>query len=244
MRLLLTGAVAAFIACVAPAFPSASDDVLARSRAMYASLKSYADTGVVLYEYGNAASPVRDQHTFKTFFRKPRHFYFDFLKGGKPGGERVVVWSDDHAFHSWGSGLGIENTYPKGTGNSAFVTSIYPTYGSIVMISPLLFPGAGLIGALEEFEPSGVEGVEIVAGRKCHKVAGIAKSRYISGREVNVRRMTAWIDAETLLVRKVLEDTPRGSIAGTVARRTTSFDPQANPTLDDARFRFTPPATQ
>ena len=51
-----------------------------------------------------------------------------------------------------------------------------------------------------------------------------------------------WVDVETALVRKVLEDAPEGSAAGTVSRVTTTFEPQANPTLDAARFRFTPPA--
>jgi len=52
------------------------------------------------------------------------------------------------------------------------------------------------------------------------------------------------VDVETQLVRQVQEDTPRGVPAGTVLRITTTFEPQANPTLDDARFRFTPPLTQ
>jgi hypothetical protein len=52
--------------------------------------------------------------------------------------------------------------------------------------------------------------------------------------------MTVWIDAQTLLVRRVFEDTAEGT--GSDANRfTTTFEPQANPTLDDARFAFTPP---
>jgi hypothetical protein len=32
--------------------------------------------------------------------------------------------------------------------------------------------------------------------------------------------------------------------AGTVMRVTTTFEPRANPTLDDAGFRFAPPSSQ
>ena len=244
MRSLLTCAVAAFLACLDSTAPSASEDVLARSRAMYASLKSYSDTGEVLYEYGGSASPGRDRHTFRTYFRSPRHFFFEFTKGAKPGGARLVVWGDGEAFHTWWSTTGVENTYPRGTGRTAFTSSAYTTAGSVVQISPFLFPGAGLVGTLEEFESSAVDSTEIVDGRMCHKLSGVARSRYISGHETNVRRTSVWIDVESLLVRKVFEDTPRGTPAGNVSRVTTSFEPQANPSLDDSRFRFTPPSTQ
>jgi hypothetical protein len=43
------------------------------------------------------------------------------------------------------------------------------------------------------------------------------------------------------LVRRVFEDAGQGMPAGSINRTTTSFDPQINLTLDDARFAFTPP---
>ena len=51
--------------------------------------------------------------------------------------------------------------------------------------------------------------------------------------------MTVWIDAESLLIRKVVE-VPKDVLPGQIARVTTTFQPQANPKLDDARFTFTP----
>jgi outer membrane lipoprotein-sorting protein len=110
-------------------------------------------------------------------------------------------------------------------------------------LAPLLFPQAGLQGTLTEVATTTDEGFEIINGRRCHKLSGIAKSVYSqTGRETNVRRITVWIDAETMLVRKVFEDTPSGGPAGNVMRYTTTFEPQANPTLDDLKFRFVPPA--
>ena len=59
----------------------AQDDLLARSMAMYAGLRSYSDTGTVVSEYGpSAASLVREVHTFSTFYRAPRQFMLDFSK--------------------------------------------------------------------------------------------------------------------------------------------------------------------
>lgn len=222
----------------------ASDDPLAQSRAVYAALKSYADTGTVLQEFGPAAAPVRERHAFKTYYRAPRHFFFDFTKGEKPGGIRFVIWGDGEAFHTWWSTTGLEETYPRGSGARAFVLSTHPTVGSSVLISPLLFAGAGLIGTLEELANVSLQGTETIGGRQCHKLAGVARSRYATGHEVNIRRTTVWIDVQSLLVRRVFEDTPRGTPAGSVSRVTTTFEPQANPTLDSSRFRFAVPSPQ
>lgn len=242
--LWLTAAVASALmpAGGRPVESAAAQDVLAQSRAAYAALTSYVDTGTLVHEFGSATDPSREQHTFRTSFRKPRHFLFDFLKGGRPDGERVVVWSDDEAFHSWWSATGVEGNYPRGQGTTAFVATTPQTLGSSVLIAPLLFQGAGLVGTLEELGDVEVNGTETVGGRTCHRLVGVARSRYATGREVNVRRTTVWIDTESLLVRKVFEDTPRGTSPVLVSRRTMTFVPQANPTLDDSRFRFVPPA--
>jgi outer membrane lipoprotein-sorting protein len=217
----------------------ADEDILVRSRKMYASLKSYADSGVVDYEFGQSSAPQRERYTCRTSYRAPRRFFFDFTKS-TPGG-RFVVWGDGDAFHTWWAATGVEDTHPRGTGARAFVLSTPQTSGASVLISPLLFPGAGLIGTLEEFADGAVEGTEMVGGRNCHKIVGVARSRYATGNETNVRRTTVWVDAETLLVRRVFEDTPRGTPTSLVSRRTTTLEPQADPPLDDSRFHFTPP---
>jgi hypothetical protein len=52
-----------------------------------------------------------------------------------------------------------------------------------------------------------------------------------------------WIDAESLLLRKIVEDTPRGSPGGIIDRVTTIFEPRANPDLKGVQFRFSIPAS-
>jgi hypothetical protein len=236
--LILLGAIAGLLSAWA-AFPGAADDALVRSRATYGALKSYADTGTVDYEYGPSNAPLRERYTFKTVYRAPRHFLFDFTKGIPAG--RFVVWGDGEAFHTWWSATGIHDTHPRGSGSRAFVLSSQPTAGASVLITPLLFQGAGLVGTLEELRDVTEEGTDVIGGRKHHRLAGVARTRYVSGNETNVRRTMIWIDAETLLIRRVFEDTPRGTVASSVSRLTTTFDPVANPPLDDGRFRFSPP---
>jgi outer membrane lipoprotein-sorting protein len=59
---------------------------------------------------------------------------------------------------------------------------------------------------------------------------------------VNVRKLTFWIDTESLLIRKVLEEWK--ALPGERNRTITTYEPQANPALDDAKFAFKPPAPQ
>lgn len=222
-----------------------AQDVFARARAVYTALKSYSDTGTVLFEFGPAASLSTERHVFRTYYRAPRHYFFDFTEDKKAGGERHVIWSDDESFHAWHSLIGVETTYPKGQGGGAFAVASVGTAGSIMKIAPLLFPRADLAGTLTEAAELVDAGFEIVGGRRCHKLTGVAKSVYAkTGHETNVRRITIWIDAETMLVRKVFEDTPKGGIAGNVLRYTTTFEPVANPHLDDSKFRFVVPLSQ
>jgi len=230
-------------ACVFAGSPQAAeDDILARSRAMYASLKSYADTGVVVHE---SAYTSVGRHTFRTYYRAPRHFFFEFVEDKALGGSRVAVWCDGGDFQTWWSDTGNHNVYPKGQGAQAFVGATYPTLGSATQIASQLFANAGLVSTLAELDEMTSAGTELVNGRSAHKLTGIARSTYgATGRQVNVRRTTVWIDAETLLVRKIFEDTPKGGPAGSRNRITITFEPQANPTLDDSRFRFVVPSLQ
>lgn len=216
----------------------ASDDVLERSRAAYAALRSYADTGVITVETGSAGSALSvERHTFSTRYRAPRHFYLEFTKDPNAASERLVIWCDGGDFQSWWSATGVHEVYSGGRGASAFSTSVFPTHGAGYQIPPLIFPAAEMHGPLVDIKDVRVEGVEDVGGRRSHKLAGVVQAHFGAA-----RRTTVWIDADTLLVRKIVEDTPAGSASGEVGRVTTTFEPQANPELEDGRFRFTVPS--
>ena len=194
-------------------------------------------------EFGPVGGTIKERHTFNTYYRSPRYFHFDFTKHQKA--DRIVVWSDETAFHTWWQTTGVETTYPKGQGSSAFITATPLTKNAVTQIAPLLFSQAGLVGTLTEFADASVVATETVGGRKCHKLVGIARSVYGATQHVvNVRKTTVWIDAETYLVRKIVEDAPRGTPTGTVLRVTTTFQPQGNPKLEDRHFVFVPPSVQ
>ena len=73
-------------------------------------------------------------------------------------------------------------------------------------------------------------------------MVGTAAAYYPTGQRTGIRPVTVWIDTDTRLVRRVLEDTPEGYGDGKATLRVTlDYQPQANQALDDSRFQFTPP---
>jgi hypothetical protein len=217
-------------------------DVLAQSRAKYAAMKSYADTGVVTTEFAlsRAAPPTVERNSFRTVYSAPRRFLLDFKKGA--GGERLVIWGDGENFHTWWSATGVHEVYPRGQGANAFALSSLPTLGAAMAVPPLLFSQAGLHGVLTDFELVRSEGVETLDGRSCYRLVGTVGLAYGTGAVSGGRSTTIWIDVDTLLVGKMLEDTPAGSGADMVDRVITRFQPQNNPPVDPAVFQFIIPA--
>ena len=222
---------------------AAADDILSRSIAAYGALKSYADTGAIVNEFAANAS---QRHTFTTYYRAPRQYYFEFVADQRAGAGHTVMWCDGGDFQSWSSTLGLHQTYPRGSNTvlSGFAAAGAPTLRTISLITGLLFANSGMLSTVLEFgEDYTVEGIEDVGGHRCHKLVGMARSMYAKTQRVtNVRRTIIWIDTESLLVRKVFEDTPEGSPLTAVNRTTVTLDPRANPTLEDARFTYTVPA--
>jgi uncharacterized protein DUF2092 len=215
-----------------PRGASDGDDILKRARAMYGDLRSYADTGVAIHEYGSATT---DEFKFVTRFnRSPRRFYLE-----SSGGE-YIIWADPDAFHTWAKLTGDQYDYPNPNNAPAIALSGQQTHGASNVVPPLLYSKAALGGVFQNFTDQTVDGIETVGGHRCHRILGTTRDVYAAtGREVNVRKLTVWIDADSLLIRKVREEWK--PLPGQRSRNTYVFEPQANPTIDDSRFRFTPP---
>ena len=85
------------------------------------------------------------------------------------------------------------------------------------------------------------DGFETVNGRRWFRILGVERWRYPNGRVTGTRAITLWIDAETYLIHKVVQDTPRSMPRAAVNRRTTMIKHRASPTLEPAQFRFAVP---
>jgi outer membrane lipoprotein-sorting protein len=208
--------------------------ILQRTRSAYTALSSYSDTGVVLSEYGTSS---KDRHTFSTYFtRAPRHFVFDFHK---QSGDRYVVWGDPDAFHTWWKTTGNQTDYPNPNNAPAINQSGYSTAQSISKLPALLYGKDALQGLLTNFVDTALDGTEEIGSRKCYRIVGRASDFYGTGKEVNIHKLTVWIDAESYLVREVREESK--ALPGQISRVTTTFEPQANPKIDDKHLQFAPP---
>jgi hypothetical protein len=239
---------------VALAAPGSGSDVLARSIALYPKLKSYADTGTVVVE---TTGKNWERYKFKTYFRQNADYsdlYFDFQGLQWKSGEliadmpntRRVLWMTNGELQSFNQETRAHESFPRDSGRQPGVLqgAGSQTRGASILIPSLIYAKANLPGTILQIQQSSDAGFETVNGHRCHKVTGMAAAYYPSGQITSVRPVTVWIDAETLLIRKVFEDSPKGFPPGSYSHLTFTFEPQANPTLDDSKFQFKIPASQ
>jgi Predicted periplasmic protein (DUF2092) len=214
---------------------NAADDLWQRVRTTYGDLRSYADTGEIAIEYGVSST---DRHTFSTaFVRAPRHFLLDFRK---QGGDRYVIWADADAFHTWWKTTGQQSDYANPNNAPAISQSGRNTASAALKIPTLLYSKATLGGDFVNFTDATSDGSDTVAGHRCYRLLGTTRDVYAAtGKEVNVRKLTLWIDAESLLIRKVLEEAK--PLPGQRNRIVTTYEPRANVAVAESTFRFVPP---
>jgi hypothetical protein len=248
--LLMAAAPGTDPAAVRPAPAFDAEDVLSKTRASYAALTSYADSGTVLDE----STGFTDRSTFRTLFiRDPRHLRIEFravaseYKNGTrlPFDSHIVLWMEDGELQTWYSKTQEHETYSADGGHQvdALKSAAYGTAGISVLVPSHLYSKSGLASAVHATEEAEADGFEMVNGRRCFRVLGVERWRYPSGQETGVRPITLWIDAETYLIHKILQDTPKGMPRGSISRRITTIKHQANPKLEPAQFRFAVPAS-
>jgi outer membrane lipoprotein-sorting protein len=227
-----------------------AEDILAKTRAAYAALTSYADSGTVLDE----TSGFTDRSTFRTLFiRDPRYLLIDYRAVASeytngfrlPLDHRTVLWMENGELQAWASKTDAHETYTADGGQqvNALKSAAYSTAGISLLVPSHLYSKSGLASAVQAMEEAEADGFETVNGRRCFRILGVERWRYPSGRETGVRPITLWVDAETYLIHKVLQDTPKGMPRGSISRRITTLKHQANPKLDPAQFRFTVPTS-
>ena len=225
-----------------------AEDALARSYAAYAALTSYADSGTVIEETGG----FQDRYAFRTYLtRKPRNLLlaFRFVETAYKnnykvkGDHETVIWMENGNLQTWDSKSQEHQTYPEEGGRQvqALTSANYATRGVSVLVPSLIYTKASMAGVIQATEDATAAGEETIGGHRCLKVMGVERWRYPSGQVTGVRPVTLWIDAETYLIRKIFEATPKSAGHGVIQQRITTFEPQANPSLDASRFRYAVP---
>src|SRR5690242_12982391 len=143
--------------------------ILAQSKARYATLKSYDDTGSVVTVSRSPGAPANvERISFATAYVMPRQFLFESRKASN--GERVAVWANNGDFNSWWSATKQHQDYPKGQGEMAFANNSYPTSGAVIQIASLIFASAQLQSPLAQFSEPKAAGVENLNNHPCFKI--------------------------------------------------------------------------
>jgi outer membrane lipoprotein-sorting protein len=223
--------------CSALAGAQGVEQILQKTRDAYLAVKSYADTGTILEEYTNS----KNKHTFATYFnRAPRHFLLEF---NKEGGDKFVIWGDPDAFHTWWKSTEQQYDYPNPQNIPAISLSEYNTKGASMKVPTLLYGKSQLAAMMLAIADPTLDGTDEIEGHRCFRVTGRASDVYrATGKEVNIHRETVWIDADSYLIRQVREEWKVA--AGQIHRTTTAYQPQANPSLDESKFKFTAPESK
>lgn len=225
--------------------------LLKKSMATYPTLSSYADSGTVLKESPGLA----DRYQFKTFMRKESlDFKFDFrgVTSTSAGTTfdlsslHIVIWMVRGEMESFNSHLQSHEIIPRASGNQPAVLhrAASGTLGTSTLIPALIYDTANLSGTIRQIQQATDAGMEEVDGHNCRKIIGLAVEYYPSGQIASARQVTVWLDADSLLVRKVFEDTPKGYPAGSYLKTTITLEPVANGALQDSDFRFSVPDRQ
>jgi len=227
-----------------------AEEVLERTKALYPTLQSYADTGTVTEEHSGFST----RSSFRTYYMNtPRNFFFahrqiasEYTTGQRvPLSDRIVLWMLHGHLQSWQSALASHQEFAEGTNQvTAFVQATAGTSGAAILIPSLIYVQANLAATIQELGDVSSAGFETLRGRRCYKLMGIARSVYPSGQVTNVRPATVWIDAETFLIRQVFTDTPKGYPMGSIYRLTIAYEPRLGPALHDSLFTFSVPSAQ
>lgn len=233
-----------FIAVLAPLGPAAAqspapDEILAGMRAAYAQLETYHDTGSILIEEKSIGAPLTsERHTFTTRFAAPKRFYFDYRKDPTFTDERYVIWCAADTFSTWWSATQTVERFAQGDGQNAFAIAEYPTSGAALLVPPLLFQSADLHGPLADFDAPVSAGTETISERTHYVLSADLRVNHWSDA---TRTTTIWIDAETYLVRRIVQDTPSGMSRDVIQRMTVTLEPATDLSYGEEAFSFSPP---
>jgi len=243
MKLLLTLVVPVLISAKPVTAVDQAQDILAKSREAYSRLKTYADQGTVVEQSDNTYNKAK----FRTFRRQPRDFYYEYgwrtltgAGGTIPLDGRLVFWMKNGDLETWDEAGRMHRSFPAGSSNQiAPIAGGYSsTHGALPLIASFLFPKATILNDVAEIATLSYAGTENLAGHKCHKLVGIAQSKYPSGQTFNTRPVAMWIDADSYLLRQFFTDRPKNRAAGEIYRVTITINPVQNPTLTDANFTY------
>ncbi|MDA1076694.1 MAG: hypothetical protein O3A63_18370, partial [Proteobacteria bacterium] len=191
------------------------------------------------------ATSIIEQHRFQTRFRPSRSYWFEFREDQAAGGDIIAIWCDGgDYFETWWSTTRVHERYGRGQGSNAFALTAYPTMSTALLLAPSLFPGAGLVSPLGKLESVSLAEPTTFEGQPAVVIRANSRIGYQTGQGARLRPIEITLDAQTMLVRQIVQDTPPGAPAGSIDQIEVTFDFQANPVLGSSDFSYEIPSEQ
>jgi len=211
-----------------PRTQMSAQEIIERMVEVYASCRTYSDSGEVKTDYGRGRSKFSRRHPFLTAFVRPSSFRFEFSRRGpRDGWDRYIAWKEGDVEKSWWPfGSPPDSTTLERT----LLTMSILSDGVALTVPSLLFPnnirGTSILTALDELKLAGEEKVE---GHQTFKLEG----KY-QGDELSL-----WIDQREFLIIKLGRKRALGPIE---LDTTTTYNPHLNGEISHEKLAFNAPA--
>lgn len=202
-----------------------AEEILGRMAAVYASCKSYRDTGVVKTVYISKRSHATEK-PFSTAFVRPDRFRFEYRERRKGQREdRYIIWSRGGKVRRW--------------------WDVTPEAEEPESLSAALAAAAGVSSGASRTIPalllSSVKGRRLTDLAEARRIADAkldeADCFRVEGRD-NRALATVWIDQKTFLVKRI--DT-QVKFADFRTEETTTYDSAVDEPIADKTLEFDPP---
>jgi len=196
----------------------------------YSACKSYRDTGTSLTKF-LGDTPFENKVEFKTAFRRPAEFRFEYTSDHDVMQDRMIIHRDKAGTRTWWSvGGGEENT----TIDAAIAGATGVSSGTAFNVPTMLFPDE--VGGWSFLSPEDWSTLPDAEenGRSCYR---------LTRKEENGDHETVWIGkANFLLIRIDERRTIDGKRGTFVTEQTTLYQPEINIDIPDPELEFNPPA--
>ncbi len=210
-----------------------AQEILQRMAKVYASCRSYHDSGVVSTVTITARGQRTEKKPFTTAFVRPDRFRFEYTERiGNDLASHFIVWRKGDDVRTWWNVM--PNMPPPQSLEMALAGATGVSGGSAHYIPAMLIPN----------EISGYYLTDLTGTRRLQnaKLGGVECFR-IQGRPVVGGSLLLWIDTQTFLVRRIDDrlDVFASSLGNFHAELTTTYEPVVNGKVTDKMLEFNPP---
>ena len=214
----------------------AAEEILRGVEKVYATCKSYRDSGTVASEELLAAGKQHDTAQFSTAFVRPDSFRFEYQRGADERKKRYIIWANGRDVRSWFSRDPRRENKPESL-KSDLQMAAGVTRGTSTIISNLLLADSSLLKEppLQQLPDASFDGKKCVRFYRRYRLPDLD-----NGPRLNITDVY-WIEKRTFLIRRI--ETETKSAKGSF-RKIITYTPKINEEISAKELEFNPRATR